>query len=306
MELNLDLQNEPREDSAVKDDVGVVKEDVDVAKEDVDVTDGDKVEENEMVREDVVSDGPNGEMEEVVVEKASETVTYEPPKTTVSEVTPTGVSGSDSKPKKKSSAVALGMLCMTIAALAGIAFGVWAMMDSESKKDELKSQISSLKTENAELKNNTNMIVDDAEETVDIETGYENVDSTDYIYVGDWGLKIGISDELELVTYSYDHGGAYTVLSVSGATKDGQTVPDFAMLSNCKLGVVERYSNYNVESGIVPSYYGDPFMSDDEYSYYYSGPQALCTSTPDYSQWELDSAEAIKDMLTDRDNYSKI
>ena len=145
MELNLDLQNEPQEDSAVKDDVvvvddiDVVRENVDVAKEDVDVMDGDKVGEKEVVREDVVSDEPNGEMEEVVVEKASEAVTYEPPKTTVSEVTPTGVSGSHSKPKKKSSAVALGMLCMTIAALAGISFGVWAMMDGESKKDELKS-----------------------------------------------------------------------------------------------------------------------------------------------------------------------
>lgn len=221
MELNLDLQNEPREDSAVKDDVGVVKEDVDVAKKDVDVMDGDKVEENEVAREDVVSDGPNGEMEEIVVEKASEAVTYEPPKTTVSEVTPTSVSGIGSKPKKKSSAMALGMLCMTIAALAGIAFGVWAMMDSESKKDELKSQISSLKTENDEL-----------QEMIGGSNGRENIDG---------GAQSGNSFENPVISSnSTEYWYSIPFNSANVSNSDGEVLKHLSLA--IKDGEVERCS----------------------------------------------------------------
>ena len=62
------------------------------------------------------------------------------------------------KPKKKSHAMLYGMILLAILAAGGIGFGVWAMLDGNSrvaKKDEqiagLNSQVNSLEQEKSEL-----------------------------------------------------------------------------------------------------------------------------------------------------------
>ena len=202
--------------------------------------------------------------------------------------------------KKSNKGMIFGMVFLAILAIGGIGFGVWAYMDGNAQKDSLNLQVADLKTQNAKL---LEQISGDEEEIID-----ENSDANaaGYIYVGEWGLKIKIPDSLEVITYTYDYGDGYTVLGVSVATKDGQSVPDFARIEKCTLGFVSRYSRANVEAGIVPDWYGNSFMSDDEYNYYYSGPQAVCTETQDYIQWESDTATIINNMLTNTENYSKI
>lgn len=228
----------------------------------------------------------------------------------VSEVQPTtsasdnGVAFSD-KPKKNKGMM-LGMILLAIFAVGGIGFGVWAMLDGNARVDNLDKQISSLKTQNSELMEKLDETPVESEDvTLDIDTEV-SVDTANYIYVGEWGLKVKVPDTLEVVTYTYDYGDSYTMLGVSGATKDGQSIPDFAKIGNCMLGAVDRFSKTNVEMGVVPDYYGDPFMSDDEYSYYYSEPQAVCTEDQNSQQWEVSTVDIIKNMLSNSDNYSNI
>ena len=54
------------------------------------------------------------------------------------------------KPKKSGNLMLIGVICLTVAAICGIAFGVWAMMDGNAKKDLLSKENSSLQQKNNE------------------------------------------------------------------------------------------------------------------------------------------------------------
>lgn len=210
--------------------------------------------------------------------------------------------------KKTGNGMLIGMILCALIALGGVGFGIWAMMDGNTQKEQLNSQISTLKNQNKELKDKIDSGIGGDEVIVDINTETNTVaDAKDYIFVGNWGLKIRIPETMETATYSFDYGDGYTVLRVSGVTKDsGQDLPDFAKIAKCVLGVVERYSKANVEAGVVPSWYGEPFMSNDGFNYYYSSPQEVCTNVQEFQQRETNTVNEIKSMLTATANYSKI
>ena len=216
--------------------------------------------------------------------------------------------------KKKGKGAIYGMILLAILAAGGIGFGVWAMMDGNAQKEQLQEQINALKAVNNQLQekidssskgeqSNTNSSTD----TNGQASTNESDDASRYLYVGEWGLKIKKPETLEAVTYSYDYGDGYTMLKVTGVTKDsGQDLPDFASIANCYLGAVSRYSKQRVDMGGVPDYYPDPFLTDDEYNYYFVASQDSCTQVSDYVQREQDAWNALKEMLGTSDNYVKL
>ena len=54
------------------------------------------------------------------------------------------------KPKMNKGMI-VGMVCLALLAVGGISFGVWAMMDGNAQKEQLNSQIVTLKQQNSEL-----------------------------------------------------------------------------------------------------------------------------------------------------------
>lgn len=223
--------------------------------------------------------------------------------------------GSNSaKPKKKNHTMALCMALMAVAVVCAIGFGVWAMIDGKaqiSKRDEQIAGLNRQLTERKEVAVENDAAISDDAMDGDIMDSDDVMDidaegAKDYVYVVDWGLKIKVPDNLEVLTYMYDHVGSNTVLKVSGATREGQAIPDFASISKCVLGVVERFSRANVEAGMVPDWYPSAFMSEDDYDYYYIGPQMLCTEGQRYASWEQSTVDVIREMLTQPSNYSKI
>lgn len=225
-------------------------------------------------------------------------------------VSDSSTSGSDglvfSNKPKASKGMIVALVCAIVLAVGGIGFGVWAMMDGNSKVAKKDEQIAEL-NEEVEKRGQTGSEIIDVEVDENYVPDSSNaVNTAGYLYVGEWGLKIKIPENLEVATFMYDYGNGYDVLRVSGATKDGQAIPDFASVSKCVLGVVERYSKANVEAGVVPGWYGEPLMSDDGYNYYYTSPQALCTEVESNAKWEGDTVDAIKSMLTNLGAYSKI
>ena len=209
------------------------------------------------------------------------------------------------KPRASKGMIA-ALACAVVLAVGGIGFGVWAMIDGNQKVAKKDEQIAKL-NEEVEKRGQTGGEIIDVEVDENYVPDSSNaVNTAGYLYVGEWGLKIKIPENLEVATFMYDYGNGYDVLRVSGATKDGQAIPDFASVSKCVLGVIERYSKANVEAGVVPGWYGEPLMSDDGYSYYYASPQALCTEVESNARWEADTVDSIKSMLTDLGAYSKI
>ena len=53
--------------------------------------------------------------------------------------------------------VIVGMVCLVLLAVGGIGFGVWAMMDGNAQKEQLNSQIDTLKQQNSELQDKANI-----------------------------------------------------------------------------------------------------------------------------------------------------
>ena len=218
---------------------------------------------------------------------------------------------------KKSHGMLYGMVLLAILAIGGIAFGVWEMMDGNSQVAEKDKQIAELRGQLAE-KNQT--VVEDNTTVVDVETG-DNAeasnDASDYIYVGEWGLKIRIPEGLNRVSYAFkQHGGASqtegTTVSVYGTLGDG--LPDFANPYKNKdaLGAISKVSK-DAYSG--PEYDGVEeerracgvdgglVFSDDSYNYCYSHPQAVYSISEEEKDLEVRSTELIKTMLTNSDNY---
>ena len=71
-------------------------------------------------------------------------------------------------PKKSGKGMVYGMIFLAILAIAGIGFGVWTMLDSNTQKEQLNSQITTLKAQNNELLDKISDSTED--ETVEIET----------------------------------------------------------------------------------------------------------------------------------------
>ena len=102
--------------------------------------------------------------------------------------------------------IATAIAC--VVAVCGIGFGVYEMMQSaqkDSQISDLKVQIkegdgtiTTIQTPEIETTTNdgTTVIITD-------DIASEKVDSTKYLYVGAWGIKIAIPDSLKTVNYTY-------------------------------------------------------------------------------------------------------
>lgn len=203
------------------------------------------------------------------------------------------------KPKKKTGMI-LCMILLLLIAAGGVGFGVWAQMDGNSHRDNLNAQINSLKEQNSKL---LEQLGEDVDEIVDGETEINpgtssSVKTEDYIYVGEWGVKFKIPENLQHVSYTvndfdYDGGWAGVSLCVSGATTGhGDKRPSFLGKQHdiVSLGCLSKNTKSSKEG-----YYGAG--SDNPVGeYYYLGPQAVIDDMN--VDWEIESVNTIKEMLS--------
>ncbi len=106
--------------------------------------------------------------------------------------------------KKGGNGMLIGLILCLILAIGGIGFGIWAMMDGNSQVAERDKQIANL---NQQLAEKVQTVVDNTT-VVDAETGDDgknetSVDPTDYIYVGEWGIKIKKPDNWRDIIKGY-------------------------------------------------------------------------------------------------------
>lgn len=228
-----------------------------------------------------------------------------------------GPSVVDGKGGKKTGWI-LAVVLLLIVAIGGVGFGVWAMMDGNTQKDALNSQISALKQQNNDLQEqieemaeNNNATNGSGDGNVDIEN-YTYVGKADYLNIEDWGMKIKMPADLDFISYALvedTNNEEKTTLMISGAkTGFGQSLPDFANMNitNGGMGYVMRYMKGAEVSGPSAPVF---VFSDGEYDYYWSSLQMAWTAFSDNTeeqQWETESVTLILDTIKNPENYSKI
>lgn len=186
-----------------------------------------------------------------------------------------------------------------IAAVCGIGFGVYGMMQSAQKDgqiSDLKAQIrnddrtiTTVEAPGAEnaANNGTTITVTDSTTT--------NEDTGDYIYIGEWGVKIKIPENLKGISYIYDNHSRLS-LCVSGIANGGQYAPEFAdiHMNADGLGCIMQY----FDSELTEEQKQTASFSNGEFYLVYSHPQAVYSVDKDEQNWEVESTNLIQEMLT--------
>lgn len=215
---------------------------------------------------------------------------------------------SQSSTSSKKYKIALAVLA--VLAVGGIGFGVFGMVQANGKS----SEIASLKEDNAKKTEAINKIEENlGTEVIKVEeeNGAEKVEiveiattsSDQYVYVGQWGIKLKIPDEIGSVQYTFNGYATNQAFCVSGQKKGAQSVSRFADLlgmlheSPGPMGCLTRTTD---KTGPTPS--ATRVYEDDNYSYVYAGPQALMGDSWTKDE-EVETVGLIKKMLTE--NISK-
>lgn len=169
-------------------------------------------------------------------------------------------------PAKKSNGMVLGMILLALLAIGGIGFGVWAYMNSNNQPAPQQGGTADCDCEKCEVEDDT-----------DDET---TVDPTDYIYVGEWGIKIKKPENWKNVISEWVYNNSYP-----------HAVPS--------LGIRDRESNYYLNI----SYYGDQSCEDANIV-----GQTACINVNGkyYSISSSEVTDSFKAFFEDATNYSEI
>ena len=211
------------------------------------------------------------------------------------------------KAPRKNTAMILGMVLLAVLAAGGIGFGVWAMLDGNQKTTNLNNEVVTLKKQNSDLLEQIDKtsVVDNCEDVIiDVDNSTDdNVNTADYIYIGEWGMKIKIPDSLTNLSYEYLSNGyqrTCRTLGVSASTVGDGTIPAFVKTGGGEDGDYLGYLMRCPKADLYP--YGAPISIDDlQYDYYYSNIQYSITQT----DWESESVKAVETMLITPGNYSR-
>ncbi len=135
----------------------------------------------------------------------------------------------------------------------------------------------------------------------------ENIKTEDYIYVGEWGIKIKIPSSLKNVAYIYDNYGNLCVNGVKYLEGGIHYAPAFSMIEENWLACVSRGTgeNYNPDDG----WWRDPSQATtslDGYYYWVQSSQFVYSIDDSEMEWESQSRGLVMEMLSTPENYSKI
>lgn len=235
------------------------------------------------------------------------------------ENTPTISTPSQNVLKKKHGKYFTLTIVFAIVALLGISFGAFGIVMSEQANQKADTLSNELAQKDTALK----QIEEKLGAQIEIETAMNDQEddkmtnvsvsaAKDYIYIGEWGIKIKIPEALHSVSYVFD--GGKDLLYVSGMVCGNDRCQYYpAFMENTVghgsgLGALSRHHKSEAGSEIVVGEnvsgkdedsrgFGKVVYVDDEYFYAYEITNGF-TGTESEMQWELESAGIVGDMLT--------
>ena len=200
------------------------------------------------------------------------------------------------KPKKKTGLI-IGILFLVLLAAGGIGFGIWAYLDGNQKTSDLNNQISDLQNQLANQPEKEEIIINENTES--------DINPADYIYIGEWGIKIKIPSELNVTGYIYEKSGSSygDGIALAGVKGNVNNIPEFAKIdsSSSAEGYLRR-----IENGGEFPYGALVYTDENNNNYYYEHPQSIDSTDESMQNLEIESVNLFEQMLRDKNNYSKI
>ena len=212
--------------------------------------------------------------------------------------------------------VALAVVGLLVG-VGGAGFGVYSMTQNKTATQPADLKVKIEKADGSIVELNTDQI-----KKTDDGTAITITDSSTagekYILLGNYGLGLKVpTDDSNIHYFQYEYrqfnggGPNYSSLGIGGVTKKegAQALPEFVAqgeyLGVNALGYINICSNdieYDEDTANLACG-GDPVYKNDSVSIHYVGPQAVISRDSDTAQWELETVKAIKDWVSNKDNY---
>ena len=172
-------------------------------------------------------------------------------------------------PKKKSHTMLIGMILLAVIAAGGVGFGVWAMLDGNSRADKLNDQISTLQQQNSSLLEQMGdaSVLDDGDTIINIDTDgtYANPviksDNAEVFYsLGFQSSFILSQDSIKRLSIGFVDGKVSSCNIMEEVDDDG-----WEKIDECSIGGLEGNIYKIVEFGQGQSNEGDKigFIMED-------------------------------------------
>lgn len=224
-----------------------------------------------------------------------------------------------------------GMVGMGFVAIIGIIFGVYGFnsdAEQRARADQLQSELDEanqlLVKYGTQLGIKVNEYgrpignIDDKDNEQTQKPTEAPAASSEYIYIGEWGIKLKIPDELVKVSYIYDGTDwqGVTSIRVTGLPKEldylpteAGEMPAFADLRSGispvnlnldGLGVLSRVPKDEPgdKTACPDEYLGEVVHSDKNYCYLYSHPQAVFSTDELEQKHEAEATKLVQELLT--------
>lgn len=219
----------------------------------------------------------------------------------------------NSEKTKMSKKQIVGLVVLSLIALGGVLFGIYGMNSQNEQVAELKARAETAEGKVAELETEKVTITDPDSGTIEIVDDVEvaTADTEGYIYIGEWGLKIKIPDDLTYVSYKFnsrpDEGTE--ILYINGTKGTRSSMPSFSNTSINDVWLVglARYAS-DFDTSTIPGSgsAGELVYTDNGYNYYASGPQSVRSTNESDTELEVQSVNYILEVLRDPNSYSAI
>ena len=196
------------------------------------------------------------------------------------------------------------IITLAVLAVSGLCFGGIELWQNTQKNNEIKNLQTRIKSSNSLKENDPTVEATPKNEDIQYPTDGSKTNKPEYLYIGDWNVKIKIPNELYI--YSYEVKSAETTdftwytnasnIVVSGFTKQLTTSPQ-KIPAECYQLLIARVKGKQDHS---LAYY-------DGYSYVI-GTDVPCVAEAGYSKEAIDlgGKRLIREMFSDINNYSKI
>lgn len=156
------------------------------------------------------------------------------------------------------------MIILVVIALAGVGFGIFGMVknsQANQKADALNNELVQKDTALKQIEEKIGAQIEvETEASTATEAEKDNViakvsvsAARDYVYIGEWGIKIKISENLHSVSYVFSGNALYVsgVVCGDGRCQYYPTFMENALNEGSGLGCIGRYSRSEAGSEVI-------------------------------------------------------
>lgn len=222
-----------------------------------------------------------------------------------------------SAPVQSKPSLKLLIVAALILTIGGIGFGTFGIVSSKSANKEIIELKNTIAQQKDELERFTNGDVKTEEEITENENGetiktiiktVTEKSSSDYIYIGEWGIKVKIPGDLAVSGYSKGLN-SLCINGISISDTHTKTYPEFSLINKNAdgLGCINRESDIStIETAAAQVVYSyEDENTNHKFYLVYSHPQAVYSIEKDEQDWEIESTRIVQNMLTDKNNFEQ-